>query len=310
MLDSVEPLTTADLVAALPGVAEVVGDTRRRIECITTIESPRAGALCFSKSPAADLADRAGSLRGTVIIAPRDGADDSALSKTGDFTLVKVDVPRAYFIRAVIRLVGPERLPAPGRSASAMAAPEARIGADVHLGAGVTIGAGAVIGARCVLNSGVQIHDRVELGPGTVVEPNAVIGCQGQSFVRDVDGTMLAMPHFGRVLIGANVRVGANTTIVRGTLRDTIIGRDTSIGNNVNIGHNVVVGARCFVGAGAILAGSSAVGDDSWISIGAILRGVAVGREVTIGAGAVVTRPIADGKTANGFPARLSASEG
>jgi UDP-3-O-[3-hydroxymyristoyl] glucosamine N-acyltransferase len=309
MLDRFGPLTVAELVAALPGAADIVGDAQRGIRSVTALEAARPEGLCFSKRPVVEFAGGQPPLRGAIIIVPRDGADSRLLVEAADVTLIKVDAPRAYFIRALAKLAGPERMPAPNRSPSASVAPDARIGADVHLGPGVTIGAGAVVGARCVLFGGVQVYDGVELGAGAIVQANAVIGCHGQSYVRDADGAMLAMPHFGRVLVGEHVRIGANATIVRGTLRDTVIGRDTSIGNNVNVGHNVVVGARCFVGAGAVLAGSSAVGDDSWISIGAVLRGVAVGRGVTVGAGAVVTRPVPDGKTVNGFPARISASE-
>src|SRR5437773_9665006 len=117
------------------------------------------------------------------------------------------------------------------------------------------------------------------------------------------------MPHYGSVVVGARTRIGAYTTVVRGTLRDTIIGSDSSIGNNANIGHNTVVGSRCFVGPGVVLMGSATVGDDTWISAGAIVCGVAVGRNVTVGAGAVVTRPVSDHTTVNGVPARATAAQ-
>jgi UDP-3-O-[3-hydroxymyristoyl] glucosamine N-acyltransferase len=301
--------TAAELVSALARPARIVGDATRRIRCVAPLEALCAGALSFSKLPAAGLGAAAARPIDAVVIAPLDGADDSAAVDHAALTLIKVAAPRAYFIHAVRRLVGGERFPAPSRSPAAIVAPDARIEPETHLAAGVVVGHRAVIGRGCVLFGGVQVHDDVVLGEATIVQSNAVIGSHGQAYVRDDDGTILAFPHLGRVLIGARVRIGANTTIVRGTLRDTVVGDDTSVGNNVNIGHNVVVGARCFIGAGVVLNGSSLVGDDTWLSAGAVVRGVAIGSRVTVGVGAVVTRPVPDGKTANGFPARVTATE-
>ena len=307
--DCAKPLTVAELVAALPGPAVIVGDAERRITCVTPLEAMRAGGLTYSRRPVAQLRDQLARCEDVVIIAP---VVDGNSGRPGDplvgVTVIEVAEPRAYFIRALHVLVGPEPFPAPGRSVTATVAPDARIGAQVYLGPGVVIGAGAIVGEGSVLFGGVQVLDGVEMGDGVIVQANAVIGAHGQSFVRDADGQMLAMPHYGRVLIGARVRIGANTTVVRGTVRDTVIGSDTSIGNNANVGHNVEIGTRCFVGPGAVLAGSSSVGDDTWISTGVIVCGVAVGRRAMVGAGAVVTRPVPDGSTVNGVPARVTAS--
>lgn len=299
------PMTARDLVRALALPARIVGDEARRIDCIVPLEAIAPGALTFSKRPVEALAAGDAAEIQAVVIAP----NDAAPFRQGGLTLILVADPRAYFIRAVRHLAGPGPQPAPGRAAGVVVAPDARVEAETYLGPGVVVGPQAVIGRGCVLHGGAQVYDGVSLGEGTIVQANAVIGCHGQAYVREDDGTILDLPHFGRVLVGARARIGANTTIVRGTLRDTEIGADTSVGNNVNIGHNVRVGARCFIGVGTMLAGSSSVGDDSWISPGVVVRGVAIGRGVTVGVGAVVTRSIPDGKTANGFPARVTAAE-
>lgn len=303
------PETAAELVAALAQPARIVGDRARLIRCVAPIEALCAGALGFSKLSPVPLVGTATRPIDAVLIVPPDGPDDPVAADRAALTLIKVESPRAYFIRAVRRLMGGERLPPPGRSPAAIVAPEARVGAETHLAAGVVVAAGAVVGRGCVLFGGVQIYEDVVLGDNTIVQANSVIGSHGQAYVRDSDGTILSLPHFGRVVIGARVRIGANTTIVRGTLRDTSVGDDTSVGNNVNIGHNVVVGARCFLGAGVMLNGSSRVGDDCWLAAGSVVRGVAVGARVTVGVGAVVTRPVPDGKTVNGFPARVTAAD-
>jgi UDP-3-O-[3-hydroxymyristoyl] glucosamine N-acyltransferase len=303
-LECRKTLTVAELVAALPDAVVIVGDAQRRIACVTPVEAMCRGSLSFVRGPLANHADRLASVESAVIIAPLNGMD--ALGDS--VTLIKVAEPREYFIRALHELIGPERLPMDAVSSSAIVASDARIGAHTSIGPGVIVASGAVIGDGSVLYAGVQILDGVELGAGVVVQANAVIGAHGQSYTREADGRMLVMPHYGRVVVGARTRIGANATIVRGTLRDTVIGCDTSIGNNVNIGHNAQLGSRCFVGPAVVLTGSSVVGDDAWISAGAIVCGVTIGRHGTVGAGSVVTRSVDDHSTVNGVPARPTAS--
>ena len=304
-LDCPKALTVAELVALLPGPAVIVGDATRRITCVTPLDGMRPGGLSFARGPFADVANHLASLRDVVIITGLDVGDHASAA----VTLIKVAQPRQYFIRALHELIGPEPLPAPGISPAATIAPDARIGPDAFIAAGVHVGRGAIIGAGSVVFGGVQVLDGVELGAGVVVQANAVIGAHGQSYVRYDDGRMLVMPHYGGVVVGARTRIGANTTVVRGTLRDTVIGSDSSIGNNANIGHNTVLGMRCFVGPGVVLMGSSTVGDDTWISAGALVCGVAVGCSATVGAGAVVTRAVADHSIVNGVPARATAAQ-
>lgn len=300
------PMTTAALVAALPGEARIVGDGRRMIRCIAPIEDVRSGALIFSKLAVAAVPSHWTAGDGVVAVVPSGG--QAAGEVPSGVTLIEVTSPRSYFINAINLLTGGEAFDLPAGASGVEAAFDARIGKNVRIAPGVTIGARSVIGDDCVIFSGARIYHDVEIGAGCVVQANAVIGCHGQAYVRDENGLMLTMPHLGGVIIGERSRVGANATVVRGTLRNTRIGSDTSVGNNANIGHNVEIGTRCFIGPGVILAGSSAVGNDTWVSIGALVRGVTIGKNAMVGAGAVVTRPIADGQTVNGFPARVTAT--
>lgn len=300
-------MTVEQLVASVPGAASIAGDAQRQITCVAPLETVRPGSLSFSRGPVGAVGDRLAAFDGAVIIVP---LDEDGAATGPNVTFIKAARPRDYFIHAVHALLGPEPFPEPSRSETATIAPDARVGARAFLGPGVVVGAAARVGDGCLLFGGVQVLDGVELGDGVIVQANTVIGAHGQSYVRDGDGQMLAMPHYGRVIVGARSRIGANTTVVRGTLHDTIIGDDTSVGNNVNIGHNSAIGARCFIGPGVVLTGSSAVGDDVWISAGAMVCGVSIGRRATVGAGAVVTRPVADDSTVNGVPARVTAPPG
>jgi UDP-3-O-[3-hydroxymyristoyl] glucosamine N-acyltransferase len=133
-----------------------------------------------------------------------------------------------------------------------------------------------------------------------------VVGSIGQSYERDDSGEFIKMPHVAGVILGDDVQIGVCASIVRGTLQDTVIGDGSAIGNQANVGHNVTIGAHCHIGAGAIVCGSSSLGDEVWLSIGAIIRSVSVGDGTMVGAAAVVTRPVPADSMANGFPARVT----
>jgi UDP-perosamine 4-acetyltransferase len=59
------------------------------------------------------------------------------------------------------------------------------------------------------------------------------------------------------------------------------------------------------VAPGAVLSGGVEVGEETLLGAGSTVRqGIRIGRQVIVGAGAVVVRPLADGVTAIGVPAR------
>ena len=101
------------------------------------------------------------------------------------------------------------------------------------------------------------------------------------------------------------VEVGSNTSIDRGSLGNTIIKEGAKIDNLVHIAHNVIVGKSCLVIANSMIGGSTIIDDFSWIAPSAsILNQVKIGKNVTVGMGAVVTKSIPDGETWTGVPAK------
>jgi sugar O-acyltransferase (sialic acid O-acetyltransferase NeuD family) len=76
------------------------------------------------------------------------------------------------------------------------------------------------------------------------------------------------------VIVNSGARIGVNTIVNTGA----IIEHDSMIGDSVHVSPGAVLGAR-------------------------VLQGVSIGSQCTVGAGAVVTRDIADGVTAVGVPA-------
>jgi len=156
----------------------------------------------------------------------------------------------------------------------------ARIGPRARIDAHVLIGKGAEIGADVLIHAGAKIGERVVLGDRVIVQPGAVIGGDGFSFVtpeksqvetaRESLGKTDAaqspqawtrIHSLGSVRIGDDVEIGANCAIDRGTIADTVIGPGTKFDNLVHIGHNVKIGRDCLICGQVGMAGSAQVGD-------------------------------------------------
>ena len=85
------------------------------------------------------------------------------------------------------------------------------------------------------------------------------------------------------------------------------IGTGSIINTSCSVDHNSFLSSGVHISPGARLAGSVSVGFRSWIGIGAsVIQQIQIGSDVTVGAGAVVTRDLPDSVTAVGVPARYS----
>lgn len=209
--------------------------------------------------------------------------------------------------------------------------PFVEIGSDVVIGAGtriagrVTIGAKTRIGQDCRVHPGVTIQPRVRIGNRVVLQPGAVIGADGFSFVTETPShaeTMrrtaglrpLVKPDgptdwhkiasLGAVDIGDDVEVGANSTIDAGTIRATQIGQGTKIDNLVQIGHNCIIGRDCMICGMAGLAGSVEVGDRVILAgRSAAADHIRIGSDVVAAGGAKMTKDVESGQVVFGYPA-------
>ena len=298
-------ITVADLVAAAGTPARIIGDADRPIVALGSLADASPGGLYFCNAARDEIFDRLiGISDATVVVSDK---ATEALTEVGTLTLVAVSDPRRYFIRAFNDLIGEQYRAAPGISPHAHVHADAEVSQSASIGAFSFVDQCVTIGAGAVLMGGVHVHAGTTIDAGALIQANSVLGCQGQSYERDPSGDFISMPHRAGLRLGRRVVVGAGTTIVRGTLQDTEIGSNTVIGNQVNIGHNVVIGERCHIGAGAIICGSSRLGDEVWISIASVVRSVPVGSGAMVGAGGIVTREVASGVMVNGFPARATA---
>lgn len=228
----------------------------------------------------------------------------------------------------------------PGVHSSAVVDPSAQIGANVSIGPlvvigknavigdgaqiapQVSIGAGVRIGADATIHAGVRIGAQAQIGDRIVIQPGAVIGADGFSFVTqeksaveetreslgaDVSAggqSWLRIASIGGVIIGDDVELGANVTIDQGTIRATQIGTGSKLDNQVHIGHNVIIGQHCLLCGQVGVAGSTVLGDYCVMGGQAgAADNITIGAGAIIGAGSGVLSNVAKGKAMMGYPA-------
>lgn len=181
----------------------------------------------------------------------------------------------------------------------------AKIGKNVTIMPGAFIGDEVVIGDYSYIGSGAKIIGDVLIGKNVIIKENAVIGADGLTTDRDIDGSAITMPQFGSVIIEDNVQIGANTVIARGAIDETIVHKGAKIDNLCFISHNVKIGENTFVVGETIMFGSSSTGKNSMISGNSTIRnGIHVGEEALVGMGSVVTKNVPDKTVVKGNPAK------
>ena len=128
-----------------------------------------------------------------------------------------------------------------------------------------------------------RLHEAAEAAGGTahtVRHPAARVS----RFATIGDGSLVA----AMAVVGPGAHIGRGVIVNHGAVvdHDGDIGDFTHLAPNASLGGGVKVGVRCLIGAGAV-----------------VLPGVSIGDDVTVGAGAVVTRDIASNQTWTGIPA-------
>jgi len=167
----------------------------------------------------------------------------------------------------------------------------------VHLGPGVVIGDGVKIGPNSVITHAI-------IGANTTIGACTVIGGDGFGVAIGPDGTVMPVPHVGRVVIGDNVRIGSNVCIDRGQLGDTKINDSCQIDNLVQIAHNCVLEKGCILAGRVGLSGSCHIGEGVMMGGSAGLADhVNVGAGARLAAFAGVMHNVPAGETWSGIPA-------
>jgi acetyltransferase-like isoleucine patch superfamily enzyme len=171
------------------------------------------------------------------------------------------------------------------------------------------------VGRGVVFGQGVALrHPRkIRIGDGTTVDDLVVLDAKGTQN-RGID-------------IGRGVFLGRGT-ILSCKNGDIVLGDETNLGFHCEIfsGSSVTVGRHGLFAAQAYLVGGGhefeqtgravieqprssvgiVLGDNVWLGTGAkVLDGVRIGRDVVVGANAVVNGDLPDGAVAAGIPARV-----
>jgi len=284
----------------MPCVVLGAANNKTSISRPAAIDSARKDSISFCSSKSEVALDSIKKSKAKVIICSNELAftpEDYC-----DKILIVVSNPRLAFIRVMREYfaVKVER----GIHASAVVHAKAKVGSNVYIGPHCYIGK-CQIGKGTIIYGNVSIYDGVRIGCDVIIGAGTVIGADGFSLERNTKNELERFPHIGGVIIRDDVEIGTNVSIDRGTMGDTIIGKGTMIDNLCHIAHNVVVGRHCVIIAQSMLGGSAQIGDYSWIAPCVCIRdGIKLGKNVTVGMGAVVTKSIAGNRTVFGVPAK------
>lgn len=173
--------------------------------------------------------------------------------------------------------------------------PLAFIGEGVQIGERVSIGPGAVILGPCA------IEDDVWIGPGAQIGAPPEMASVTQNIAWTGD-----LQHAGvRICAGAVIREGA--VVHQGSYRETTVGERSWVLNRAYLAHDVLLGADATVSAGVSIGGHCQIADRVNIGMNAAVhqrRIIAEG--AMIGMGTPVTRDVPPFAKVYGAPPRLT----
>jgi len=287
-------ISVRELVDTMAFAVTIIGDPARRVEGLGALLPGHPGTLTFC--------DAADAQRRLALSAASAIAVAAPMQTGPEQTLIVVDDPRAWFIRAVdVLLPGSARPREPEVGVHA----SANVHADADVSPAAAVGARVVIGPGTRVGPGVVIYSDCTIGANCCIGPAAVIGWVGLAYHQGNDGRRTFFPHLGGVRIGDWVDIGAHACVCRGMLSDTTIGDSAKVGSLVYLSHGTTVGDHAWVSASAAVAGHSSIGANAVLGIGAVVvDNVALESGVIVAGGGVVTRGAKSGEKLAGVPAR------
>jgi len=151
-------------------------------------------------------------------------------------------------------------------------------------------------------------REDVSFGAGTVVAPDLVLFAEPGRPVRTGERCAIAAQVLlrGPVSLGARVVVHPRVTLDGGRVGITV-GEGTRIANGATLfAYDYGLDSTCAIMDQPVASRGIRIGSDVWIGAGAgITDGVTVGDHAVVGMGAVVTRDVPDWAIVGGAPARI-----
>jgi UDP-3-O-[3-hydroxymyristoyl] glucosamine N-acyltransferase LpxD len=182
--------------------------------------------------------------------------------------------------------------------------PQVKLGKDVYIGHNCTLDGEITIGDGTVIENGVTIENRVSVGKNCVIQSGCRMGGDGFAYSEDEDHIKTMVKHFGGIVIGDEVYIGANCVIDRSEIDDTIIESGCKLDPLSHVAHNVHLEKNCTVISCSNLMGSVHAGENAYISTSIVRNQCHIGKNATVGMGAVVVKDVLEGATVVGNPAR------
>ena len=266
------------------------------IETVAPLNAMVGAALSFSKStPSGHMLK---GVRGACIIT----SELPEYMESNAF--IVFDNPRLAFAKVLAEFFVERKKSGIGQNT--IIDPTAKIGKGVIIGNNCTIGRNVEVGDYTEIHSNVVLADGVRIGKQCRIKSNTVIGEKGFGFPCENDGTPIELPHLKSVEIGNCVEIGALNTLVGGALKNTIIKSFVKTDDHVHIAHNCFIGEKTLITACAEISGSVTIGERCWLGPNcSIMNKIAVGDDSFIGLGAVVLQDVLPGSVMVGNPARL-----
>jgi perosamine synthetase len=187
-------------------------------------------------------------------------------------------------------------------------------------------------GDGATVSKNVVVRGQVNIGKGTVVEGNVVLGHRDDGVLTIGEDSRIRSGSiiYSDVIIGKGLKTGHNVLIREATQvgDDVLVGTNTVVDGHCRIGNRVVMQTNVYVTAhtvvedGVFLGPCSVTTNDKYMEYGAklagatikrgariganstILPGITVGEKAVIGSGTVVTKDVPDGAVMVGNPAR------
>ena len=286
-------------------VSKYVSDKNFDVIRPASLSNPKDNAVMFIGEKYMDQVEAFSKCKNCLVFWPQEAEIPEKIGK--DHAVVKCIKPRREYCRFFLENCITYYPPVEEYDIinGAFICKTARIGSDCLILPGAYIGGEVELGDNCYIGAGAKLVGEIHAGNNVVIRENAVLGADGLSTDRDIDGKPLTMPQFGRIILEDNVQIGALTVIARGAIDDTIIKKGAKIDNSSFVSHNVVIGEDTFVVGETILFGSSSVGSQTLISGNSTIRdGRHVGAKAKVGMGSVVIRDVEDGAVVKGNPAK------